>query len=56
MAQNRRHKLLHRLILRRNVTAKLEVKRAGISISTLTKIERGEATVSLASYMQVFVT
>ena len=42
--------------LRRNVTAKLEAERAGISISTLAKIERGESTVSLGSYMQVLVT
>ena len=33
--------------LRRNITAKLEAERAGISIATLAKIERGESTVSL---------
>ena len=42
--------------LRRNITAKLEAERVGISISTLTKIERGDPTVSLGSYMQVLVT
>ena len=42
--------------LRRNITAKLEAERAGISISTLSKIERGDATVSIGSYMQVLVT
>ena len=42
--------------LRRNITAKLEAERVGISISTLAKIERGDPTVSLGSYMQVLVT
>ena len=42
--------------LRRNVSSKLEAERAGISVSTLTKIEKGEPTVSLGSYMQVLVT
>ena len=42
--------------LRRNITAKLEAERVGISISTLTKIERGDSTVSFGSYMQVLVT
>ncbi len=42
--------------LRRNITAKLEAERAGISIATLSKIERGESTVSLGSYVQVLVT
>ena len=42
--------------LRRNITAKLEAERVGISISTLSKIERGDATVSIGSYMQVLVT
>ena len=42
--------------LRRNVSSKLEAERAGISVSTLTKIEKGEPTVSLGSYIQVLVT
>ena len=42
--------------LRRNVTARLEAERAGISVTTLTKIEQGTPTVSLGSYMQVLVT
>ena len=42
--------------LRRNVTARLEAERAGISVATLTKIERGCPTVALGSYMQVLVT
>ena len=42
--------------LRRNIPAKLEAERAGISIATLTKIEHGVSTVSLGSYMQVLVT
>jgi len=42
--------------LRRNVTARLEAERAGISVATLTKIEQGTPTVSLGSYMQVLVT
>ena len=42
--------------LRRNISSKLEAERAGISVSTLTKIEKGEPTVSLGSYVQVLVT
>ena len=42
--------------LRRNVTARLEAERAGISVTTRTKIEQGTPTVSLGSYMQVLVT
>ncbi len=42
--------------LRRNITARLEAERAGISVATLTKIEQGAPTVSLGSYMQVLVT
>ncbi len=42
--------------LRRNVTAKLEAERAGISIATLTKIEQGAPSVSMGSYIQVLVS
>ena len=42
--------------LRRNITARLEAERAGISVSTLTKIEHGHPSVALGSYMQVLVT
>jgi transcriptional regulator with XRE-family HTH domain len=42
--------------LRRNVTAKLEAERAGISIATLTKIEHGSPSVSMGSYIQVLVS
>lgn len=42
--------------LRRNITSKLEAERAGISISTLTKIEQGNPTVSMGSYLQVLMT
>ncbi len=42
--------------LRRRVSAKLEAERAGISISTLTKIEQGVSSVSIGSYIQVLVT
>ena len=42
--------------LRRNVTAKLEAERAGISIATLTKIEQGSPSVSMGSYIQVLVS
>ncbi len=42
--------------LRRNISSKLEAERAGISVSTLTKIEKGEPTVALGSYIQVLVT
>ena len=42
--------------LRRNITAKLEAERAGISVATLTKIERGTASVAIGHYIQVLVT
>ncbi|NLG13146.1 MAG: helix-turn-helix domain-containing protein [Lentisphaerae bacterium] len=42
--------------LRRNVTAKLTAERAGISVVTLAKIEKGSPAVSLGNYMQVLVT
>lgn len=42
--------------LRRDVTAKLTAERAGISIVTLTQIEKGSPTVALGNYMQVLVT
>ena len=42
--------------LRRNITAKLEAERAGISIATLAKIENGTPTVAIGHYMQVLLT
>jgi len=42
--------------LRRNITAKLEAERAGISIATLNKIEGGSPSVALGNYMQVLLT
>ena len=42
--------------LRRNITAKLEAERAGISIATLAKIEAGSPAVSMGNYMQVLMT
>ena len=42
--------------LRRNITAKLEAERAGISIATLAKIEAGNPNVSMGNYMQVLMT
>ena len=42
--------------LRRNITAKLEAERAGISIATLAKIENGAPTVAIGQYMQVLLT
>ena len=42
--------------LRRNITAKLEAERAGISIATLAKIESGSPAVSMGNYMQVLMT
>ncbi len=42
--------------LRRNITAKLEAERAGISIATLAKIENGAPTVAIGHYMQVLLT
>ena len=42
--------------LRRNVTARLTAERAGISVTTLTKIEQGNPAVSMGSYLQVLVT
>ena len=42
--------------LRRNVTARLTAERAGISVTTLTKIEQGNPAVSMGSYIQVLVT
>lgn len=42
--------------LRRNITAKLEAERAGISIVTLNKIENGSPSVALGNYMQVLMT
>jgi len=41
--------------LRRNISAKFEVERAGISVATLTKIENGAPTVALGHYMQVLL-
>ena len=37
--------------LRRNITAKLEAERAGISIATLAKIENGAPTVAIGHYI-----
>ncbi len=42
--------------LRRDVTAKLTAERAGISVVTLTQIEKGSPTVALGNYVQVLVT
>ena len=42
--------------LRRNITAKLEAERAGISVVTLAKIENGVPTVAIGHYMQVLLT
>ncbi|MDR0932672.1 MAG: helix-turn-helix domain-containing protein [Victivallales bacterium] len=42
--------------LRRNITAKLEAERAGISVATLAQIEKGSPAVSLGNYMQVLLT
>ena len=42
--------------LRRNITAKLEAERAGISIATLSKIESGSPAVAMGNYMQVLFT
>ena len=42
--------------LRRNVTAKLTAERAGISVGTLTKIEQGNSSVAMGSYLHVLVT
>ena len=42
--------------MRRNITAKLEAERAGISIATLGKIESGSSAVSIGNYMQVLMT
>lgn len=41
--------------LRRNVTAKLMAERAGISVVTLSQIERGAPTVAKGNYVQVLV-
>ena len=42
--------------LRRNITAKLEAERAGISLATLAKIEAGSPAVSIGNYMLVLMT
>lgn len=42
--------------LRRNIPAKLEAERAGISITTLTKIEAGSPSVAIGNYVQVLMT
>lgn len=42
--------------LRRNVTAKLEAERAGVSLATLKKIEAGLPSVALGNYAQVLQT
>ncbi len=42
--------------LRRNITAKLEAERAGISVATLSQIEKGSSSVALGNYVQVMVT
>ena len=42
--------------LRRNICAKLEAERAGISVATLTMIERGAPTVAMGNYAQVLMT
>ena len=39
--------------LRRNITMKLQAERAGISLMTLSKIEKGAPTVAIGNYMQV---
>lgn len=42
--------------LRRNITAKLEAERAGISVMTLEQIEKGSPAVAMGSYVQVLFT
>ena len=42
--------------LRRNVTAKLTAERVGISMTTMTQIEKGSPSVALGTYVQVLVT
>lgn len=42
--------------LRRNIAAKLEAERAGISLATLAKIEAGSPAVSIGNYMLVLMT
>jgi len=42
--------------LRRNIPMKLEAARVGVSVATLTQIEKGSPSVSLGSYVQVLVT
>ena len=42
--------------LRRNVTAKLEAERAGISVMTLSRIEKGDPSVAMGHYVQVLTS
>ncbi len=42
--------------LRRNVSAKLQAERAGMSLMTLSKIEAGSPTVAMGGYLKVLQT
>ncbi len=42
--------------LRRNITAKLQAERAGISLMTLHKVEQGAPSVAIGNYLQVLIT
>ncbi len=42
--------------LRRNVTSRLEAERAGISVATLSLIEKGAPSVAIGNYMQVLLS
>ncbi len=42
--------------LRRNISAKLQAERAGISLMTLNKIEEGSASVAFGNYLLVLWT
>ena len=42
--------------LRRDITAKLTSERAGISVVTMSQIEKGSPSVALGNYVQVLVT
>jgi transcriptional regulator with XRE-family HTH domain len=39
--------------LRRNLSRKMVIERAGISSGTLSRIEKGEASVAIGAYLQV---